>query len=431
MRTRVAQAAILVVATALAYHGALTASFVLDDYHYILEHHDLGLRAVPALFWRAYASGGNYFYRPLSTADLALDRATFGLSATGFHFANVAWHLTATLAAWWLSSALFSSRAAFAAALLFALHPLHTEAVTGVIGRSELMAATFVLVGCALYRADRRALAALAYLLALFSKESGVVLPALAILVEARELRLRRAWPFVVPLAIYGALRVHALGAATLPDAAQYFVVATPAQSLVTAIDVLGREAALTVWPHPLAADYSYPALPIASWPHALATLAGALVLVLLARRWRPVRLPLAWLAITLLPVSNLIVHIGVLMAERVLYLPSLAACMIAGLAFERLHARIKPQVAWAALSAVALSLAALTIARNLDWQTPLTLWRDTVEKQPRSALAHGNLALSCQVIGDHPCAREHLEQAVALDPSRNDFRRALDALQR
>ncbi len=431
MRTRVAQAAILVVATALAYHGALSASFVLDDYHYILEHHDLGLRAIPSLFWRAYASGGSSFYRPLSTADLALDRALFGLSAAGFHVANVTWHLAATLAAWWLLGALSSSRAAFAAALLFALHPLHTEAVTGVIGRSELMAAAFVLAGCALYRADRRGLAALAYLLALFSKESGVMLPALAVLVDGRDHRLRRAWPFTVPLAIYGALRVHALGAATLPDAAQYFVVATPAQAMVTAIDVLGREAALTVWPHPLAADYSYPALPIASWPHALATLVGALVLALSARRWQRLRLPLAWFAVAILPVSNLVVHIGVLMAERVLYLPSLAACMLAGLAWERLHARTRPQVAWAALSTVALTFAALTIARNLDWQTPLTLWRDTVAKQPRSALAHANLALSCEVIGDRECVRAHLEQAVALDPSRSDFRRELDAIRR
>jgi protein O-mannosyl-transferase len=411
----------------------LRCGFVLDDYHYILEHRDLGIGAIPHLFWRAYDSGGNTFFRPLSTADFAIDRSLFGVHALGYHASNVAWHAGATLTLWWLLRAVASERAAFAAALLFALHPLHTEAVTGIVGRSEVMAALFFFAGARLHLDGRRALAAAAYFCALASKESGVTLPLVAIVLDARTrpwpAALRRAWPFAVALALYVALRLHALAGTTLPAPAEYFVVATRAQGFVTALDVLGRYLALMVWPHPLCADYSYPALPIASLPRAALTAAVVIALGLAAWRVRALRLPLGWLGLTLLPVSNLVVHIGVLMAERVLYLPSAPVCLIAGLGYAALCERVRPSLARGVLAAVALSLAALTMARNVDWQTPLSLWRDTVDKQPSSALAHGNLALSCLTVGDRQCARVELERAVALNPMREDFRTALRQL--
>lgn len=416
-----------------AYAGALGAGFVLDDYHYILEHRELGVAAIPGLFWHAYVSGNDAFYRPLSTADFALDRSLFGVSAAAFHASNVLWHIAATLALAWLLRAVTSARVAFAASLLFALHPLHTEAVTGVIGRAELMAAFFFFVGCGLHLRGRAGLAALAYLCALLCKESGVTLPLVAIVLDARPRRLpdaiRRAWPFAVALVAYALLRVHALAGATLPALAEYFVVATRAQSMMTAIDVLGRDLGLMVWPHPLCADYSYPSLPIASLPHAAV---GAMALAALAAsawQWRAARLPVAWFALTIVPVSNLILRIGVLMAERLLYLPSVAMCLAAALAYDALRERARPWIARAALASVALSFTALTMARNVDWQTPLSLWRDTVDKQPQSGLAHANLALSCLTVGDGACARAELERAVALNPLRSDFRTALQEL--
>jgi len=416
----------LVVATGIAYHGALSASFVLDDYHYILEHRELGLTIIPRLFWRAYLSGNAAFYRPLATADFAIDRALFGVSAWAFHAASVAWHVGATLALWRLLARVFDDgRVAFVAALVFALHPVHPEAVTGVVGRSEVMAATFVFVGALLHVRERRVAACAMYLLALWCKESGVVLPLVAVLLDAQgrpwRAAARRAWPFVIPLALYAALRVHALAGQTLPAPAAGL-------SLPVAIDVLGRDLRLLVWPHPLVADY---AIAPPSAARVAATLALLAALLATAWRWAPLRLPLAWFALTIAPVANVFVHIGVVMAERLLYLPSVAVCLVAAALDRALYARARPWLANAAVATVALTLGALTMLRNLDWQTPLALWQDTVEKQPLSALAHGNLALSCLTVGDNACAREHLERAVQLDPTRADYRAALDALDR
>jgi protein O-mannosyl-transferase len=147
------------------------------------------------------------------------------------------------------------------------------------------------------------------------------------------------------------------------------------------------------------------------------------------AHRYPSLRLPLAWAAIAILPVSNLVVRIGVLMAERLLYLPSVAIALVLAQLYDSLHRRARPLVANAALAALAIAFAGLTLARNADWQTPLALWRDTVDKQPRSALAHANLAASCLTVGDTTCAKQELRRAVALDPLRADFRALLDEL--
>jgi hypothetical protein len=426
------------VAIVVAYHGALTAGFVLDDYHLILEHRELGVGLIPRLFWRAYESGNGAFYRPLSTASFAIDRSLFGLWAPAYHAHNLVWHAAASLALLWLLGKIVSPRAAFAAALVFALHPVHTEAVTGVFGRSELMAATFVIVGVGLWLDGRRTLAALAYLAALASKESGVTLPLVALLVERAtrpELRwrvtLERMWPLAAAFVVYAALRAHALAGTgeTLPPPAEYFADLSWGRATLTALDVLGRDLRLLVWPHPLCADYSYPALPVGSLAGAARTMAILVAAVVVARRSRIVALALGWFAITILPVSNLVVHIGVLLAERLLYLPSVSVCLVAGAALAALTERARPALAATAATALALTLATLTMARNVDWQTPLALWRDTVAKQPRSALAHGNLGLSCVVVGDRECARRELEAAVALEPQRGDFRQALEQL--
>jgi Flp pilus assembly protein TadD len=87
--------------------------------------------------------------------------------------------------------------------------------------------------------------------------------------------------------------------------------------------------------------------------------------------------------------------------------------------------------VADLALWAGAAALASLTVVRNLDWQTPLSLWQDTVRKQPSSALAHGNLGLSCWTVGDRACAERELRTAAALDPLRADFQQALSEIQK
>jgi hypothetical protein len=202
-------------------------------------------------------------------------------------------------------------------------------------------------------------------------------------------------------------------------------------------VDVLGRYLSLLIWPHPLCADYSYAAIPFspgllsARTALTVAALAAAALGAWWSRRDFPsLGLALALFVVTLAPVCNLIVPIGVLMAERLLYLPSISICIVAGECYSRLRRSTRPRLADLLAATVALALLGLTLARNTDWDTPLQLWRDTVQKAPRSGLAHANLALCCRVIGDHACALDELGRAVALDPTRVDFQETLRALE-
>jgi hypothetical protein len=428
---RFARSSALVAAAALvAYHNALGCGFVLDDYHYILENPSL--RHVGALFWRAYVSAGTAFYRPLSTATFALDRALFGVWAPGYHAHNLLWHIGASIAFLALARKLLDGSAAAVAALLFAVHPLHTEAVTGIVGRTEVMAAAFVFLGARAHLDGRRGLALTCALLAPLCKESGVTLPLVALVADAHLRGWRAALPrvgwYAAPLAIYAALRLHA--GVTLPPPATYFAVATPLQGFFTAIDVLGRDLLLMVWPHPLSADYSFAALPISTGitsPRTALTLAALVGLAIAAWRVRAIALAVLLFTATILPVSNLVIRISVLMAERVLYLPSMSVCLLGGAAFAATQSRARSLVA----GAVVVALTALTVQRNLDWDNPLVLWRDTVEKVPKSGLAHANLALSCWTVGDRACARAELRTAIALDPSRRDFVETLSEMEK
>jgi hypothetical protein len=211
-------------------------------------------------------------------------------------------------------------RAAAATAALFAVHPIHTEAVTGIVGRMEVMAAAFVFAGAALHLADRRAAALACCLFALWSKESGVALPAVAFLADAHErdarTAFRRALPFALPLAIYAVLRMSALSS-SLPRPAAYFVEAGAWRGFFTAVDVLGRDLLLMVWPHPLSADYSYAALPISTGPlDARTTIKIAILIGLTFAATRlkgSFALGAALFAVTIFPVSNLVIRIAVL----------------------------------------------------------------------------------------------------------------------
>lgn len=430
----------MLIAVVTAFHNALFCRFALDDYHYILENPALTLRGVPALFTRAYVSGGASFYRPLSTASFAIDRALFGTWAAPFHAHNLLWHLGCCLVVLVLLRRFFASGAALAGALIFAVHPIHTEAVTSVVGRMELCAAFFALLGIELYLDGRRGIALLCALLALLSKESGLFCAPVAIGLDAlrcRDLRaaLRRGGWFILPLAVYALLRRHALGDTLLPTPDPLFTTMDGMSALATAIDVIGRELRLLVFPHPLIADYSYASIaasPSLTAPGPLLAL-GVLALLgglayALRRRLPALGVALAVFAIILSPVSNLVVHLNVLMAERLLYAPAVAVAIVVAGVYELVAAqRLAPIV----LGALLLCFTGLTLARNTDWETPLSLWQDTVDKQPRSALAHANLALSCVTIGDEACALRELRIAVAINPARADFAATLEKLER
>ena len=420
-RKRTAIAAALVAAMAFAaYAGTLGHGFALDDGPEVVDNaHVRSLAGVGTVFttssWAGAGDASVPMYRPLTTLSYSLNYAAGGLAPFGFHLLNLILHAAVCVLVLLLGLHVgLGLPAAAAAAALFAVMPVHVEAVANVAGRKDLLVAAFS-IGAVLAhaRALRRGggalvLAPLLVAGALFSKEAGLVLVGLLAahdLVLARDdwrAHRRRAlglFASYLAVTLLFVLARHAvLGTLVFPRIPfdENPVASAPvAIRVMTAVAVLGRGLLLQVVPLPLSADYSYAAiLPVTS-PIDPGFLASAVVILAVAAlAWRHRRtFPLGlfaflWYGISIFPASNLAVPIGTIFGERLLYVPSVAVALLAGAGAGWVLATRARGVA---IPAMALALGLYGI-RTWDcaraWANDLTVFTAAAAAQPDSAKA-------------------------------------------
>jgi len=441
---------LVAIAALLPYLNALGGGFVSDARPMILDNAAL-LRSTSWLVWlqRDYYFGSPLqdvtLYRPLSVLSFLLHTRTSGASALPFLLGNLLLHAGVSVLVLKLGQRLVGGPGALLGALAFAVHPLHTEAVSWIMGRAELLAALFALASClawlcALDPATRRPLAcavgaAALYLAACLSKEHSILLPAwgafAAILIRPRRIS---TWVVGGAGALLGAagflaLRSHALvRAAEMPlDAALYNPASQVAAPLrwLSAAAVAARYAFLLVWPQKLSHDYSYAQIPASSGAGPL-EFAGILLIVgllagiaLAARRARGLAIALAICPVAFFPVSNFPFAIGTIMAERLTYLPSAALALLAGrVATSFLEKRRRRGLLAATAVVVALlALAGRTLARNPDWRDDESLYASAHRVSPRSAHVLMVLSDQARARGDLGAALDLAEQALRVYP--------------
>jgi protein O-mannosyl-transferase len=385
----------------LAYLAALGNGFALDDVPIIatnpLVHHWSGiLTAFRTPYWPP--SSGAAMYRPLVLASLALDWQTGQL--IWLHLVNVLWHAATSVAVAMLTKRWSGSQAAaLLAGGVFAVHPVHVEAVANLVGRAELMAAVFAMLS--VYGAlqhDRLGWSLVAFTLGLLSKESAAVVPGLIVAgwltgigmrpTRRRALAYLAGWSGVA--VAYGVVRwtlLHSYSDQVL--VAPVFVGAGFADTRLTAIASCTDFARLLLFPLTLRADYSPAERTLVTAPSDPRFLLGALCLliwgglILLSwrRRRRLIAFGLCWMAIALLPVANLLFPSGVLVAERTLYLPSAGVAIALGDALSMLRG-------WR----LAIVVAAILVAGGVRTVTRIPVWKDSAavlksvqEDSPRS----------------------------------------------
>ena len=450
------------------FAGTFSNPFLHDDIAIIGENplvRESGriLEAFQRDYWAVLETneGRDRLYRPLTIASLALNHALGGLNPVGYRVINALLHAFASLALFWLCVRFGLSRnAAGAVSLLFALHPVHTEAVNAVVARADLMAAMGVfgglgiLMGVALPGAkpgevqgssDRGGEGSSPYrnllapvgltcalcLFALLSKEIGVALLFTALLwwlwgryvlgeTERPPLRntLIAVCALAVVLIIYVWMRYSALGMLARPyppSKLDNVLALMPAGGrILGAIGVLGRYFKLLVWPWPLSMDYSFAQIPLEGAEAVLWIMVGALgFLAWSYAAWR-LRKDMPWVAFGLvvfigayLPVSNLLIPMGTIMAERVLYIPSAGFLIaLAPTVCVMLSGR-DWRVAAALLVGVCMLFGALTMKRNHEWGDALRFWRRTAEVTPNSARA-------LRVYGQALIDRNRFREAIA-----------------
>ena len=477
--------AIAVAASAvLVYLNAFGNGFVLDDTRLVRDNVRIrSLASVPQLFASSYwgIEGAQGLYRPLALASFAVNYALHGLEPGGYIAVNVALHAGVSLALFALVRALGGSPlVAGAAGVLFAVHPVHTEAVAGISGRPELLAALFSLLALFLHRRaasslrpglGTRAAALACFALALLSKESAITLLLVAPAMDAilpvqrqdgetitpRSRILRDYLPLIAVALVYLAVRRAVLGGiviaghaiapldnplvAVAPTPLGDLMGATRGQALMTAFAVMGEYARLLLWPARLSPDYSYNQIPLVTSPGDVRFLIGvalaAACLAAIVWLWRRSPLAafgLAFVALTYSIVSNLAITIGTICAERLIYLPSAGAFILAAVVLERVAASApsRRRIALAAFAAIVVAASARTIARNRDWRDETALWSSAVAIAPSSArvqseygrllLARAEAAAAAGRTDEgerlYADARAHYESAVAIYPA-------------
>ncbi len=448
-----ALAAVIVAIIAFSASGlGLRNGFAYDDIFIVRDNPAVNsLQPLPQYFRETYwgpARGHAALYRPLAVWAYAVQWKIGGGSALIYHAVNAALYTAACVLLLLVLRNLAPAGPALFGAAVFAVHPVHVEAVANVVGQAELWVACAIFGSVALFlRARRRGAIgwataipiALIFGVSLFIKEHGIVLPALLAALELLALPAgadrtpiarRRTRLLVLGLGVIAALylliRMQILGAVTGDEPFWGLRFLSAPQRWFVMLALVPEITRLMLWPARLYADYSpqqTPLLPELSWGHVpgiILLLALVVVAIVAWRRRVPlIALGLAWFAITYLPVANILFPIGVLIAERTLFLPSVAAsCLalwLANTAVEWTESRRGVALALM-LAVVGLGLVR-SISRTPTWADNPTLFSVLAVESPNNFRAHFALA-EFNALGGRPDVADTLfQRALSLYP--------------
>jgi tetratricopeptide (TPR) repeat protein len=440
------RAAILVgVVAGLVYVNSLGNGFAYDDVPIIQENPTLHswselATAIVRPYWPGPTGREASLWRPVTTATLGAQYVAFGGAHLPFHLLNVVLHAASAVLVFLLLGQLMTAGAALVGGLVFAVHPLHVEAVANVVGVAELISGSVVLAACLLHVRSGPStgwrLALLLgglYAVGFGAKESAVTLPGLIFLLDAarQQIGLRelpeyvaRRWRayfvmFVVAASMLLA-RLEVLGSIANPSGPLGAGLLEDVPRIWTLGEVWTHYVRLWVFPLDLAADYSPNVIPISTGWHAANVLGVLLALAvftgcLIAWR-RPALTPgsgsaraaafgVLWFAIAVSPISNTLFVSGVLLAERTLYLPSVGLAAATGWMFVRVASR-RPVLAPVLLSMALLAGAVRTWTRNEAWRDNQTTFTILVRDYPYSGRSQW-------VLGDNFMERGRVSEAL------------------
>jgi len=444
---------ILSILPVITYCNTLNNDFVFDDLALIQGSKTLpslqGVGNIISVFTQKNA------YRPVRTLSYAIDYHFSGVNPLSYHISNISYHIITTLLVYLVTLSILSNRVtAFITALLFAVHPVHTDSVTYLAGRRDILSALFYLMGFYFFLTYRKTgrvllvpLSMAAYLLSLGSKEMGVTLPFLFFTYdmvhnlpqEGKESRVYalkeglrtlkrvvRQYKYFYSFFVAGALTFTCYKVfISSPSHQEGYYGNSMWVTFLTVAKIIVHYMKLLIFPVKLLADYSYDAFPLASslfeWPVLsslilLVVICFVLMKLLTTNKW--LTFGGIWFFITLSPVCHIIPH-HELLAEHYLYLPSYGFCLIVALLFtpllenKRYAFLILPS-----LLIIILLFSVRTIDRNRDWKDGMALWSKTVKTVPRCARAQNNLGFRYLEKKKYDEAMKHFAAAIAIKPA-------------
>lgn len=427
--------ALLAISAAVVYANALLNSFTYDDFLYILNNPGVTQPSLRGFF---VATKFTNVFRPVTFASFSLNWKLGSIHAFGYHLFNLLLHAGITMLLYVLLKKLLehvpnADTIAFVAALLFAVHPIHTEAVTSIVGRSELLAAGFIFAAWFFHLEEQLLPTLVCFVLAMMSKESAVSFVALVLIgdylrgkFKSRAIYLWITFVAVVYTGVLWAAQGRRFGELEINFLDNPLASLPAGLRILNALRVAWKYVGLLVFPAALSCDYSYNSIKLYAdiWHTLPVALVSAAVICLWIWSVRTGRTAWALSGTIYLAAfsttANVLIPTGTIMGERLAYLPSAGFCLLVALLWWELQKRAST-AAWAVLILILCALGARTVVRNREWRSNFTLYSAAVRVVPDDSRMHCNLGGAYLDAGQLDLARQHLQIALQIYPSYPD----------
>lgn len=437
------------------YLNTLSNGFVYDDDAQVVENIWIkSIKYIPRIFltdvWKFYGDATSSYYRPMMHIVYMMNYKIFGLSPWGFHLVNILLHAGVSILVLFVARRLIGAvRPAdssgylsppFVAGLLFAVHPIHTEVVAWVAGVPELLFTLFSLLALYLYiqagqgeapshRSLSYPLSIGSFAIAIFSKETAIVLPLFLVIYDYAFKDLPDRWivsakrcvPYVAIAAICLIMRLIALGGVAPlrrhGDLSFH-------ECAINVFPLFSRYLGKLLLPVNLNAFYVFhPIRSIAELEGIVSLAVTSLFLLLLILSFRKNKVAFFCLVVTAVPLIPVLYIRGVgenVFAERYLYLPSVGYGILLALLIQWASRRIpkwRTPVAIVLLVGIGGFFSVGTFERSGIWKDNYSLWTDTLKKSPDGAIPHASMGDALLSLGRVDEAIRHYDVALELNP--------------
>ena len=425
-------------------NDSILNNLYVHDWGYFLKYFTENLIAGAGFF--------SNFWRPILLSVFSLEWHLWGGWSAGYHFVSTSFHVANAVLLFLILSSLFRKRrVAVFTALIFLVHPLQTEAVTYIAGMGDPLSAFFMFLGIFFFVKFRTSkitaqksvpyfLSLLMYALALMSKETAIVMPALIFIADffltsrnRKQITFREnikavgktLWPFLVIGGLYILLRATVLNFGNTFNlyGEQNVFTSNFHIRIFTFFEVLTNYFALLFWPLGLHMERS---VEVATSFFSPSVIIGGLIFLGLSalavsqfKRFPILSFGILWFFIGLAPTSNILVPINGLIYEHWLYLPMIGIFVILVWLGELLALRYGlKNIFLLAMIIFAAFLSVLTINRNKDWRDPVTFYNQTLQYSPESYRVINNLGMAYDDRQDYALAEITYKRAIAVSSS-------------
>ena len=446
---------VIVILVCLLYLNSLGNQFTNWDDAMIYDNssiRDLSWGGVKKIFIIEKANN----YQPLRMLSYAIDYHFWKLNPLGYHLTNIFFYILTCLTVFFslqlLSQHLREKaakgshfRVALFGSLLFAVHPVHVEAVTWMVARKEVLQGFFFFFALYTYLRGRKEegpkkivyliIVLTSFTLAVLSKPSAVVFPAIILLYEIANGQerfisfIKRHWLFVSSALMISAVFAYIILKVMLEAGGiKHFRGTDFLSNSLVCLYVFLHGIKLLIFTLNYSAAYSFTvSMPVFCLKNMILMLITFFLFafsILSLRRTKTIFFSVFFFLIVFLPYLN-IVPISTLKADRYVFIGSFSYAFLLGIAFDRLYAyqHKKFSQGFFKLLSVAVFLflltgySLMTIRQNTIWENSYTLWSDAVEKHPGSNTANALMGVVYMELGMDRDAVQYLEKAVQLLP--------------